>query len=48
MVTFAYAYRDKVVELAYDRVIARMDPPPFGGDRVPQPTINDRIPEPNG
>lgn len=26
MVTFARARRDKVVELAYDRIIARTDP----------------------
>ena len=48
LVTFAYARRDKVVQLAYDRVITctgfRMDASIFAADCRPQLTINDRFP----
>jgi thioredoxin reductase len=48
LVTFAYARRDRVVQLAYDRVIActgfRMDASIFGDDCRPELTINDRFP----
>jgi thioredoxin reductase len=48
LVTFAYARRDKVVQLAYDRVITctgfRMDTSIFGDDCRPELTINDRLP----
>lgn len=48
LVTFAYARRDKVVQLAYDRVITctgfRMDASIFDGDCRPELTIKDRFP----
>jgi thioredoxin reductase len=48
LITFAYARRDKVVQLAYDRVIActgfRMDASIFAEDCRPALTINDRFP----
>jgi thioredoxin reductase len=48
LITFAYARRDKVVQLAYDRVIActgfRMDPSVFAADCRPALTIDDRFP----
>jgi thioredoxin reductase len=48
LVTFSYARRDKVVRLAYDRVIActgfRMDASIFADDCMPDLTINDRFP----
>lgn len=48
LVTFSYARRDKVVQLAYDRVITctgfRMDPSIFAADCRPELTINDRFP----
>ena len=48
LVTFAYARRDKVVQLAYDRVITctgfRMDASIFAADCRPELTINDRFP----
>ena len=48
LVTFAYARRDKVVQLAYDRVITctgfRMDSSIFADDCLPTLTINDRFP----
>ena len=48
LITFAYARRDKVVQLAYDRVIActgfRMDSSIFDADCRPELTINDRFP----
>jgi thioredoxin reductase len=48
LVTFAYARRDRVVQLAYDRVITctgfRMDTSVFDGDCRPELTINDRFP----
>jgi thioredoxin reductase len=48
VVTFAYARRDKVVRLAYDRVITctgfRMDPSIFAAECRPELTINDRFP----
>jgi thioredoxin reductase len=48
LVTFSYARRDKVVQLAYDRVITctgfRMDASVFGGDCRPELTIDDRFP----
>ncbi|HEX2355807.1 MAG TPA: NAD(P)-binding domain-containing protein, partial [Micromonosporaceae bacterium] len=48
VITFAYARRDKVVQLAYDRVIActgfRMDSSIFAADCRPELTINDRFP----
>ncbi|MFI6318994.1 NAD(P)-binding domain-containing protein [Nonomuraea sp. NPDC050556] len=47
-VTFAYARRDKVVRLTYDRVITctgfRMDTSFFAGDCRPEMTINGRLP----
>ena len=48
LITFAYARRDKVVQLAYDRVITctgfRMDSSIFADDCLPALTINDRFP----
>jgi thioredoxin reductase len=48
VITFAYARRDKVVQLEYDRVITctgfRMDPSIFAEDCRPELTINDRFP----
>ena len=48
LITFAYARRDKVVQLAYDRVITctgfRMDSSIFADDCRPTLTINDRFP----
>lgn len=48
LITFAYARRDKVVQLAYDRVITctgfRMDSSIFADDCRPELTINDRFP----
>ena len=48
LITFAYARRDKVVQLAYDRVIActgfRMDSSIFDAGCRPELTINDRFP----
>jgi thioredoxin reductase len=48
LITFAYARRDKVVQLAYDRVITctgfRMDPSVFAADCRPALTIDDRFP----
>jgi thioredoxin reductase len=48
LVTFAYARRDKVVQLAYDRVITctgfRMDASIFADGCRPELTINDRFP----
>jgi thioredoxin reductase len=48
LVTFAYARRDRVVQLAYDRVITctgfRMDTAIFDGDCRPELTIEDRFP----
>jgi thioredoxin reductase len=48
LITFSYARRDKVVQLAYDRVITctgfRMDPGIFAEDCRPELTINDRFP----
>lgn len=48
LITFAYARRDRVVQLAYDRVITctgfRMDASIFDGDCRPELTINDRFP----
>jgi hypothetical protein len=48
LVTFAYARRDRVVQLAYDRVITcagfRMDTSIFDGDCRPELTIDDRFP----
>lgn len=48
LVTFSYARRDKVVRLAYDRVITctgfRMDSSIFAADAMPALTINDRFP----
>jgi thioredoxin reductase len=48
LVTFSYARRDKVVQLAYDRVITctgfKMDSSIFADDCAPQLTINDRFP----
>lgn len=48
VVTFAYARRDRVVQLAYDRVITctgfRMDSSIFAADCRPELTINDRFP----
>ena len=48
LVTFSYARRDKVVQLAYDRVITctgfRMDASIFDGDCRPELTIKDRFP----
>jgi thioredoxin reductase len=48
VVRFAYARRDKVVRLAYDRVITctgfRMDPSFFAAECRPELTINDRFP----
>jgi thioredoxin reductase len=48
VVTFAYARRDRVVQLVYDRVIVctgfRMDASIFDGDCRPELTINDRFP----
>jgi thioredoxin reductase len=48
VVTFAYARRDRVVQLRYDRVISctgfRMDPTIFAADCRPELTINDRFP----
>jgi cation diffusion facilitator CzcD-associated flavoprotein CzcO len=48
LVTFSYARRDKIVQLAYDRVITctgfRMDASIFAGDCRPALTINDRFP----
>ncbi len=48
LITFAYARRDKVVQLAYDRVITctgfRMDPSIFDDTCRPELTINDRFP----
>jgi thioredoxin reductase len=48
LVTFAYARRDKVVQLAYDRVLTctgfRMDPSIFAADCRPELTINGRFP----
>jgi thioredoxin reductase len=48
LITFAYARRDKVVQLAYDRVITctgfRMDPSIFAAACRPALTIDDRFP----
>jgi thioredoxin reductase len=48
LVTFAYARRDKVVQLAYDRIITctgfRMDPSIFAAGCRPELTIDDRFP----
>jgi thioredoxin reductase len=48
LITFAYARRNKVVQLAYDRVITctgfRMDSSIFADDCRPTLTINDRFP----
>jgi thioredoxin reductase len=48
LITFAYARRDKVVQLAYDRVITctgfRMDASIFDGDCRPELMIDDRFP----
>jgi thioredoxin reductase len=48
LITFAYARRDRVVQLAYDRVITctgfRMDASIFDGDCRPELTIDDRFP----
>jgi hypothetical protein len=48
LITFAYARRDKVVQLAYDRVIActgfGMDASIFAADCRPELTINGRFP----
>jgi thioredoxin reductase len=48
LVTFSYARRDKVVQLAYDRVITctgfRMDASIFGDGCRPELTIKDRFP----
>ncbi|HZN17521.1 MAG TPA: NAD(P)-binding domain-containing protein [Micromonosporaceae bacterium] len=48
LVTFSYARRDKVVQLAYDRVITctgfRIDASIFAADCAPALTINDRFP----
>jgi hypothetical protein len=48
VITFAYARRDRVVQLAYDRVITctgfRMDSSIFAADCRPELTINDRFP----
>jgi thioredoxin reductase len=48
LITFAYARRDRVVQLAYDRVITctgfRMDRSIFAGDCMPTLTIKDRFP----
>ena len=48
LITFAYARRDKVVQLAYDRVITctgfRMDPSVFAAGCRPALTIDDRFP----
>ncbi|HEU4347049.1 MAG TPA: NAD(P)-binding domain-containing protein [Actinoplanes sp.] len=48
LVTFSYARRDKVVQLAYDRIISctgfRMDPSIFAAGCRPELTINDRFP----
>jgi thioredoxin reductase len=48
LITFSYARRDKVVQLAYDRVITctgfRMDASIFAADCRPELTINDRLP----
>jgi thioredoxin reductase len=48
LITFAYARRDKVTQLAYDRVITctgfRMDSSIFAEDCMPELTINDRFP----
>jgi thioredoxin reductase len=48
VITFAYARRDKVVQLGYDRVITctgfRMDASIFAADCRPELTINDRFP----
>ncbi|HTF10880.1 MAG TPA: NAD(P)-binding domain-containing protein, partial [Asanoa sp.] len=48
LVTFAYARRDKVARLAYDRVITctgfKMDASIFADDCLPALTINDRFP----
>jgi thioredoxin reductase len=48
VITFAYARRDRVVQLTYDRVITctgfRMDRSIFGEDCMPALTINDRFP----
>jgi thioredoxin reductase len=48
LITFAYARREKVVQLAYDRVIActgfRMDSSIFDAGCRPELTINDRFP----
>ncbi|HEU4348958.1 MAG TPA: FAD-dependent oxidoreductase [Actinoplanes sp.] len=48
LITFSYARRDKVVQLAYDRVIActgfRMDASIFAAECRPELTIDDRFP----
>jgi len=48
VVTFSYARRDKVVQLAYDRVIActgfKMDSSIFAPDCTPELTVNGRLP----
>jgi thioredoxin reductase len=48
LITFAYARRDKVVQLAYDRVITctgfRMDPSIFADDCRPELAIDGRFP----
>ena len=48
LITFAYARRDRVVELAYDRVITctgfRMDSSIFADDCRPEMVINGRLP----
>ena len=48
VITFAYARRDRVVQLVYDRVIActgfRMDSSIFDDDCRPELTINNRFP----
>jgi thioredoxin reductase len=48
LITFAYARRDKVVQLAYDRVIIctgfKMDTSIFAADCMPTRTIRDRFP----
>ena len=48
LITFAYARRDKVAQLAYDRIITctgfRMDSSIFAADCRPDLTINDRFP----